>query len=451
MVKVGTISVDLVAHTGKLLKPLKQAEAGVSSMIGKFAKFGGIGAAIAAPVAGLLSMNAAINKVKSSFAELDTAGKAADRLGVTTETLTGLQHAANLAGVSAEQLQSSLEFMLKKGFAVDQLGRMADEMVAISDPMQRMQWIIERFGRSGAGMINVLGAGSKGLRDMADDAQRLGLTFSRLDAAKVEAANDAFARIGLAIKGVSNSLAIELAPWVEWLSNKATALFTDYGAGAKFMASANELVARSFDAILSSVDFFIDGLATIKYIGQLGIDALLAGFYELNAIMRETAAFLRDLSPVDVWKDVDFGAAAARKYADSMADALTIDIDDATREWRKTMDRQPMTGKLRELIDGFSAAVPQTKVPRPDLTSIEDAMADLADQVKGVDVATKGTTQRGSAGAFEFGSVAAMSAISATQRPVEQQQLDVLKMVCQAVDDVAKNTRNGVFLRHANL
>jgi len=227
MAKVGSIVIDLVANTGKLLAPLKKAESAVSSLVGKFARFGGIGAAIAAPIAGLLTLNKAVNEVKQAFADLDNAGKESDRLGIPTEKLTALQHAADLAGVSAEQLGIALQFMMRKGFSVSDLGRLADEMVAIEDPVKRMQWTIERFGRSGAGMINVLGAGSAGLKDMEEDARKLGLTVSRWDAAQVEAANDAFARIGKAVDGIARVIAIKLAPYITWLSDSLVSIAVD--------------------------------------------------------------------------------------------------------------------------------------------------------------------------------------------------------------------------------
>ena len=55
---------------------------------------------------------------------------------------------------------------------------------------------------------------------MAKDAEFLGLTFSRLDAAKVESANDAFTRLGSSLKGGLISAAIELSPILEAIANK---------------------------------------------------------------------------------------------------------------------------------------------------------------------------------------------------------------------------------------
>ena len=49
--------------------------------------------------------------VKSSFATIDALAKTADKLGVSTQALVGLRHAGELAGLSQQNLDTSLEKM----------------------------------------------------------------------------------------------------------------------------------------------------------------------------------------------------------------------------------------------------------------------------------------------------------------------------------------------------
>jgi hypothetical protein len=132
MAKVGTIAIDLVAYTGKLLAPLKSAEKGVASLASKASSVGGTFMKFAAPLTGLvggfLTTSYAIGKVTEAFADMDNIGKEADRLGIATEELVGLQHAANMAGVSAEQLGGSMQKFLKGGGSMSELGEVADQM-----------------------------------------------------------------------------------------------------------------------------------------------------------------------------------------------------------------------------------------------------------------------------------------------------------------------------------
>jgi len=78
----------------------------VNELTPAFVKFGA-GAATAA--AGAL---AAFTRM--SMISIDNLGKTADKLGTTTETLAGLQHAAELTGVSTETMNMALQRMTRR-------------------------------------------------------------------------------------------------------------------------------------------------------------------------------------------------------------------------------------------------------------------------------------------------------------------------------------------------
>lgn len=226
MVAVGKISVDMVAYTGKLLKPVKQAQSAVVSFSKTASRvgiaLGAIAAPIAAAVAGFLTFRKAVSEVGDAMERIDETGKRAERLGIPIEMLTGLEHAAGLADMSVEELGTSLQYMMKKGLAVGDLGRISDELKGIEDPVVRMQRVLEIFGRGGAGMVNVLAGGSAALEAMMKDAGALGKTFSQLDFKRVEAANDAITRMKGAWEGITNMAAIAFAPMIESIANWAT-------------------------------------------------------------------------------------------------------------------------------------------------------------------------------------------------------------------------------------
>src|SRR3954468_24115653 len=68
--------------------------------------------ALAGAATALIAGGSLAALVHSSMEAIDTNAKLADRLGFTTESLTGLQHAAGLAGVDSESLTGALEKML---------------------------------------------------------------------------------------------------------------------------------------------------------------------------------------------------------------------------------------------------------------------------------------------------------------------------------------------------
>lgn len=244
---------DLVVRLSLDKRPFDRGATGVQSSLSKFAKVGGQVAAAYTAVAGAVTAAglAFAEFVKPSFEAIENLANVADRLGITTEALAGLQHAAKLSNIETEALTASLQKMqvnlsdaaLGGGTAAkafEELGLKAaqlknlsvdDQFVAIADALQRIPNVADRlrivtdiFGRGGAPLLNMLMEGGDGLRAMADEADRLGQAISGLDARKIMEANDAWDRMGVATKGLANTLAIEVAPAVEAIATGFTNL-----------------------------------------------------------------------------------------------------------------------------------------------------------------------------------------------------------------------------------
>src|SRR5687768_16617626 len=110
---IATLSVKLVASvssfSASMASATKTLASFASSVAGATTKIVGLAAAGTALVAG----GSLVYLTKQSLDAIDTNAKLADRLGLTTEGLVGLQYAGDLAGVSGEQLTGALEKMLK--------------------------------------------------------------------------------------------------------------------------------------------------------------------------------------------------------------------------------------------------------------------------------------------------------------------------------------------------
>src|SRR4051812_39868206 len=117
---IATLSVKLIANiisfSSSMAAATKPLVGFASSVAGATTKIVGLAGAGAALVAG----RSLVYLTKQSMDAIDTNAKLADRLGLTTEGLVGLQYAGDLAGVSGEQLTGALEKMLKSlGGAAD--------------------------------------------------------------------------------------------------------------------------------------------------------------------------------------------------------------------------------------------------------------------------------------------------------------------------------------------
>ena len=67
-------------------------------------------------------------------------------------------------------------------------------------------------------------AGTFGMEERSAEVDEFGLSVDAVDAAKIEAANDAMERIGRSIEGVRNALAIALAPVLQEIADRFNAI-----------------------------------------------------------------------------------------------------------------------------------------------------------------------------------------------------------------------------------
>jgi hypothetical protein len=218
------------------LVSLKGVTSGLTSVMGALGL--AVGAAGAA--------NAMRSLWTESMATIDAAADLSDRLGVATETLTGLGYAASLNGSSAEALNESLdtvsktigtlnerggrnvEVLARMGVDVAKLAELApDQMfLELADAMAKLGSAQERaalagFLKLGPEMVNVLSLGRAELEANIAAAEELGIAYSRFDAQKIKAANDAWERTGAAMKGAANEASIAFAPIFEGLAMAA--------------------------------------------------------------------------------------------------------------------------------------------------------------------------------------------------------------------------------------
>lgn len=97
-------------------------------------------------------------------------GNFARSLGTTTEEASRLKEVADDTGISLDSLKTSLKLAQKDGFEpnIEGLARMADEYNALAPGVERTQFLLDRFGKSGEEMGKLLEKGGAGIRAMSD-------------------------------------------------------------------------------------------------------------------------------------------------------------------------------------------------------------------------------------------------------------------------------------------
>lgn len=106
-------------------------------------------------------------------------------IGASAEESSSLIQVADDMTVSVGTLEAAFKAAIKKGIQpnIAQLAKLSDEYKSITDPVQRSQFAMEKFGRAGLEMAKILEQGGDAIRASAAEAKKLGLTLSE-DAVK---------------------------------------------------------------------------------------------------------------------------------------------------------------------------------------------------------------------------------------------------------------------------
>lgn len=314
MSDIAKLTVALYANSAQFTSELQKSKKTAKSWSDSVSKTLSIAsratAAAAAVTAGSL---AALYKQQAAW--IDQTAKHADTLGISTEALTQFRHAAELTGVGSKNLDTSLQRMTRRiaeaaagsGEAKDALNELgvsakqlnestpeeqlyvlADAFSQVENQSDRVRYAFKLFDSEGVKMANMLAGGSESLRSMANEADALGITLSRVDAAKIEMANDAMYKVSASTQAWSKSIAVELAPILAALSDEITT-------ATKAAGGFGVVTSEVFDGVVKGVAFASDVWR--------GWDLII------NSAI--TAAYGYRLAMVKVWQGVIDGAVQA--------------------------------------------------------------------------------------------------------------------------------------------
>ncbi len=212
-----------------------------------------------------------------TMADVDALAKTADFLGMTTEALAGLELQGKLTGVSMGNIQTSLMRMTRalgeaatgskeyiepfERINVDykellqmapeqQMAEIAEGIAGLTTQTEQGAAAMEIFGRSGMRMLNLLRQGREGFEKAAKEAKEFGTAISRIDAAKIEAANDAITRAKEAAKGLGIAIAVSLSPEIEKLAKLVVEATKFWRAYAEESSKAKDETDNFRDSVL---------------------------------------------------------------------------------------------------------------------------------------------------------------------------------------------------------
>jgi hypothetical protein len=286
---------------------------------GAFAK----GATLA--LAPLLSVGAALGTAKAAMDDFDKIAKQAKASGLDPEFFQELGYAAELGGMSVDELSSAMSGFIKNaGLAAEGKGRMVTALKALNpellqsiqltqsqeerlrlvadaldkegDASRRAAIAAAAFGDSGIRMVEVLKGGSAALEETARNARNLGLIIDRDLLARAEQMNDEFGTATKVIDMQFKQALIELAPILIWTAQLAGGL----ASGINYISDSMQNLANRGTARLQSDLEKLDNLiaaAGADYapdvVGNMGVQMDSGKLAELQAERDATYAELK--------------------------------------------------------------------------------------------------------------------------------------------------------------
>lgn len=266
-----------------------------SSMVSYFAKIAAGYLSYQVLTSGIRSAidagQAFIEHIRETQAAIDETAKAAAMLGISFKDLSAIRFAAGeIGGLDTGQTDNAIKKMqiaIAKGVEGDKTisgafaklgldaGRLmvagpiesikliAGGMAGVNSQAEKLLIATELFGKGGADFVSTLEAGRGTIEESVAFQQRWN-SLSDAQVLTVEAANDAWGRIGIAAEGVSTTLAAEMAP--------AMLVFAEHLLAAEVSSTQ----------IYENMSLIVDAAAALAVAGVFGAGAGLDAIQEIT-------------------------------------------------------------------------------------------------------------------------------------------------------------------------
>ncbi len=341
--------------------------------------------------------------VKSSLQSIDTLGKTAQKLGVTSQALQKLRYASNLAGVETRTVDMAVQRFTRRlseaangtGEAKDalkelglnakelakqpldkQMLKLADAFDNVQSSGDKVRLAFKLFDSEGVAFVNTLEGGSAALQQMFQDAEGLGFILSSSAVKGVEEANDAMMKLGTMFGGVRDQLVAALAPAlrviVDLMRNKLVKAIETAGGIKKFAKELAIGVINLVESIAKAIYRFGERSQRVIF-GMVDAAAVLSSVFArdfADSIAKFSAQFERLPKTLNVSLFEDLRQAVKG-------------TSDAVGSLNGNMEQGNETGKTyrKQLIDLAEAAKDVQKNMESaavrGIKSLEDALVDV--------------------------------------------------------------------------
>jgi len=336
--------------------------------------------------------------VKSSMQSIDTLGKTAQKLGVTSQALQKLRYASNLAGVETRTVDMAVQRFTRRlseaangtGEAKDalkelglnakelakqpldkQMLKLADAFDDVQSSGDKVRLAFKLFDSEGVAFVNTLEGGSAALQQMFQEAEGLGFILSKSAVKGVEQANDAFTKLKTMLGGVINQLVAGLAPAFQAIAEtirvKLVNAIKEAGGVEEFGRSLALTVVGLFKKAAQAIQSFTD--ETIRQLNRvIAFSVEIGKKLDIDWAKKLEPMNVKDLGLVGAFEELE-ARIRATQAANDIFGQSTETNSEKTKTYRKQlMDLADSAKDLQKNME--SAAVRGIK-------SLEDALVDV--------------------------------------------------------------------------
>lgn len=376
MASISNLAVSFNARTKGFERAMRRLERRLKSSRRAIRLMSIAASAVAGGGMGLLVANA--------FRVVDTQAKVADKLGATTEELIGLQHAANLAGIATKTFNMGTQRLVRRmaeaamgtGEAKDALKTLginakelsqqplserlfavANALSKVSDSGNQVRLAFKLFDSEGVVMLNLMQNGAQAMREAMKEAEDLGLVINRIDAAKVEIANDEFTKMRGFLQAIFKHIAVQLAPAIFNLVKMFVSWAKESGGASQIVADGlvwvTDVTVRAIE-VFKSLKAVVFGVASVFGTFVAGVMRFVDFAQSGGPVgMLIRGLFGVDFDPLKFASGFDLSA---------MADSIEGAADKAWEKAGQLLDdvgTGAVSGEIKNLFSGIGSDIDQ--------------------------------------------------------------------------------------------
>jgi hypothetical protein len=332
------------------------------------------------PFAAIMSLVGIFTALGRGARDLDAAGKAARRLGMSVSTFQTLSQVAGEAGVEVGQMTNLLTFMnrnlggLANGSASAQkaFGRLGlamadlqgmrpeDQFALISQRIMALPSVAERtaaavaiFGRSGAQAMGLIEAASNGaVAEVEALRQKLGLNLTDKQVKGIEMMNDAIGRMSMVFQGFINQFLAELAPAITTVANLFVKFFAENTAGFNMAKSLAEGFALRLRLVVGAVTAITGAFQVLSsFVGRF-IQGAIKAFEGVTWAIQNVIGTMA--AAAEALPGFDLGLASSLRSAERTMAGLSTAAGDEAAIWGQAAADNFATG-VQNMRNPFAA------------------------------------------------------------------------------------------------